>query len=124
MEEQEGGMAVDSDEPMSNDENDIIINEVDGLPNVHPNYIELELHRDASRQNSEGARTMDELIHDEDLPTSLIVTNLDNSIFKNEEKKVMCPIVTVFKLPVWFWSPIQLCSRTVFDSAMLFLGVH
>lgn len=87
MEEHEGGMAVDSDEPMSNDENDIIINEVDGLPNVHPNYIELELQRDASRQNSEGARTMDELIHDEDLPTSLIVTNLDSSIFKNEEKK-------------------------------------
>ncbi|GFG33133.1 hypothetical protein Cfor_12314 [Coptotermes formosanus] len=87
MEEQEAGMAVDSDEPMSNDENDIIINEVDGLPNVHPNYIELELQRDAPRQNSDGARTMDELIHDEDLPTSLIVTNLDNSIFKNEEKK-------------------------------------
>jgi hypothetical protein len=117
-------MAVDSDEPLSNDENDIIINEVDGLPNVHPNYIELELHRDASRQNSEGACTMDELIHDEDLPTSLIVTNLDSSIFKNEEKKVVCPIVTVFKLPVWFWSPIQLRSKTVFDSAMHFLGVH
>jgi hypothetical protein len=83
MEEQEGGMAVDSDEPMSNDENDIIINEVDGLPNVHPNYIELELHRDASRQKSESARNMDELIHDEDLPTSLIDTNIDSSIFKN-----------------------------------------
>ena len=89
MEEQESGMAVDSDEPMSNDENDIIINEVDGLPNVHPNYIELELQHDAPRQNSDGARTMDELIHDEDLPTSLIVTNLDGSVFKNEEKKVM-----------------------------------
>jgi len=89
MEEQESGMAVDSDEPMSNDENDIIINEADGLPNVHPNYIELELQRDASRQNTDGPRTMDELIHDEDLPTSLIVTNLDCSVFKNEEKKVM-----------------------------------
>ncbi|PSN53320.1 Protein sarah [Blattella germanica] len=87
MEEQEGRMAVDLDEPMSNDETDIIINEVDGLPNVHPNYIELEFQRDTPRQNSEGARTMDELIHDEDLPTSLIVTNLDSSIFKNEEKK-------------------------------------
>jgi hypothetical protein len=96
MEEQEAGMAVDSDEPMSNDENDIIIiNEVDGLPNVHPNYIELELQRDAPRQNSDGARTMDELIHDEDLPTSLIVTNLDSSIFKNEEKKVMFCSVNV-----------------------------
>ena len=88
MEDQEGRMAVDSDEPMSNDENDIIINEVDGLPNVHPNYIELEFQRDTPRQNSDGARTMDELIHDEDLPTSLIVTNLDSSIFKNEDKKV------------------------------------
>jgi pyridoxal/pyridoxine/pyridoxamine kinase len=95
MEEQEGGMAVDSDEPMSNDENDIIINEVDGLPNVHPNYIELELQCDASRQNSDGARTIDELIHDEDLPTSLIVTNLDSSIFKNEEKKVMFRSVSI-----------------------------
>jgi len=88
MEEQESGMAVDSDEPMSNDENDIIINEVDGLPNVHPNYIELELQHDAPRQNSDGAHTLDELIHD-DLPTSLIVTNLDGSVFKNEGKKVM-----------------------------------
>jgi hypothetical protein len=95
MEELEGGMAVDSDEPMSNDENDIIINEVDGLPNVHPNYIELELQHGVPRQNSEGARTMDELIHDEDLPTSLIVTNLDGSIFKNEEKKVMCHSLSV-----------------------------
>ena len=91
MVEQESGMAVDSDEPMSKDENIIIIiiNEVDGLPNVHPNYIELELQHDAPRQTSDGARTMDELINDEDLPTSLIVTNLDGCVFKNEEKKVM-----------------------------------
>jgi hypothetical protein len=88
MEEQESGMAVDSDKLMSNDENYIIINEVDGLPNVHPNYIELELRHDAPRQNCEGAHTMDELIHD-DLSTSLIVTNLDGSVFKNEGKKVM-----------------------------------
>ncbi|XP_066998705.1 protein sarah [Anabrus simplex] len=87
MEEQEGHMAVDLDDPMSNDESDIIINEVDGLPNVHPNYIELELQRDTPQQNADGARSLDELIHDEDLPTSLIVTNLDSSIFKNEDKK-------------------------------------
>jgi hypothetical protein len=104
MEEQEGRMAVDSDEPMSNDENDIIINEVDGLPNVHPNYIELELHHDAPRQNSDGARTMDELIHDEDLPTSLIVTNLDGSIFKDEGKKVIVYVVTVFKVQNIDWT--------------------
>nr|CAD7193799.1 unnamed protein product [Timema douglasi]CAD7405300.1 unnamed protein product [Timema poppensis]CAD7569440.1 unnamed protein product [Timema californicum] len=87
MEDSEGRMAVDSDEAMSNDENDIIINEVDGLPNVHPNYIELELQRDAPCLNNDGARTLDELIHDEDLPTSLIVTNLDVAVFKDEEKK-------------------------------------
>lgn len=116
MEEQEGGMAVDSDEPMSNDESDIIINEVDGLPNVHPNYIELELQHGASRQNSEGARTMDELIHDEDLPTSLIVTNLDSSIFKNEEKKVMCPIITVFKLP----NMVLVSHTTTFQNSVWF----
>ncbi|KAJ8882666.1 hypothetical protein PR048_014478 [Dryococelus australis] len=87
MEDQEGRMAVDSDEAMSND-NDIIINEVDGLPNVHPNYIELELQREAPHRDCDGSpRTLDELIHDEDLPTSLIVTNLDSSVFKDEEKK-------------------------------------
>ncbi|XP_049804860.1 protein sarah [Schistocerca nitens] len=87
MEEQEGRMAVDSDEPMTNDENNIIINEVDGLPNVHPNYTELELNCDMRHQNPDGERSLEDLIHDEDLPTSLIVTNLESSLFKNDERK-------------------------------------
>lgn len=88
MEEQEGRMAVDFDEPMSNDESDIIINAVDGLPNVHPNYAELELNCSTRHHNADGEHSLDELIHDEDLPTSLIVTNLESSVFKSDEKKV------------------------------------
>ncbi|GLH05310.1 Protein sarah [Gryllus bimaculatus] len=88
MEEHEGHMVVDGDEAMSNFESDnIIINEVDGLPNIHPNYIELDLPQHTPRQAADGARSLDDLINDEDLPTSLIVTNLDSAIFKNEAKK-------------------------------------
>lgn len=77
---EEGRMSVDSDE------GEMIINEVDGLPNMHPNYEELELSREASQRHE--ARTIEELINDEDLPTSLIVTNLDISLFKSDELKV------------------------------------
>uniref|UniRef100_A0A1B6FWS4 Protein sarah n=1 Tax=Cuerna arida TaxID=1464854 RepID=A0A1B6FWS4_9HEMI len=74
----EGRMSVDSDE------GEMIINEIDGLPNLHPNYNDLELNQQTSRHET---RTIDELIHDEDLPTSIIVTNLDNAVFKNDELK-------------------------------------
>lgn len=76
---EEGRMSVDSDE------GEMIINEVDGLPNVHPNYNELELNQQSTQRHE--ARTIDELIHDEDLPTSLIVTNLDSALFKSDELK-------------------------------------
>lgn len=73
--------------------NEMIINEQDGLPNLHPNYSELSIDKPiTSLLNSTdpilGETTLDQLIHDEDLPTSLIVTNLDGAIFKNDELKV------------------------------------
>ncbi|KAJ1531789.1 hypothetical protein ONE63_000444 [Megalurothrips usitatus] len=66
-----------------------IINSSDGLPNIHPNFSELELHPVPcnERSNDGEMRTLDELIHDEDLPTSLIVTNLGSSVFESEEQK-------------------------------------
>ncbi|RZF40027.1 hypothetical protein LSTR_LSTR002430 [Laodelphax striatellus] len=85
---EEGRMSFDSDE------GEMIINEVDGLPNMHPNYSDLNLTRQAP-QNDTGTRTIDELIHDEDLPTSIIVTNLDGTLFKNDELKKQ--IETLFK---------------------------
>ncbi|XP_066586981.1 protein sarah [Prorops nasuta] len=74
----------------------IIINEVDGLPNLHPNYEELELHlnRDGNRDN-QNSKTIEELISDEDLPTSVIVTNIDPRVFKCDELKA--DIETLFK---------------------------
>lgn len=78
-----------------------IINSSDGLPNIHPNFSELELHPVVSgeRPNDGEVRSLDELIHDEDLPTSLIVTNLASSVFENEEQKVIFNTVC-FCLPV------------------------
>lgn len=77
---EEGRMSVDSDE------GEMIINEIDGLPNLHPNYNDFEFNQQTSRH---GSRTIDDLIHDEDLPTSVIVTNLDSSIFKSDDLKVI-----------------------------------
>lgn len=67
----------------------IIINEVDGLPNLHPNLEELQCHfmDDDSCENS-GAKTLEELVSDEDLPMSVIVTNVDPRVFKCDELKV------------------------------------
>lgn len=76
---EEGRMSVDSDE------GDMIINEIDGLPNLHPNYNDFEFNQQTHHNES---RTIDDIIHDEDLPTSIIATNIDSSVFKNEEFKV------------------------------------
>jgi len=92
---EEGHMSVDSDE------GEMIINEVDGLPNLHPNYTELELNNTSSNRNT--ASSVDELVNDEDLPTSLIVTNLDNVLFKNDElKKQIELLFSQFGEPVSF----------------------
>lgn len=73
-------MSVDSDD------GEMIINEVDGLPNLHPNYNEIDLNQYNSQRNT--SCNIEELVNDEDLPTSLIVTNLDNILFKSDELKV------------------------------------
>ena len=84
---------MDSDSEATNEEQQMIINESDGLPNLHPNYSELQIEKPVSSilNSTEpilGESTLDQLIHDEDLPTSLIVTNLDGAVFKNDELKV------------------------------------
>lgn len=58
-------------------EEDIIINDQDGLPNVHPNLIP-EAEIDSPEHHSD-----DEF---EDLPTSLIVTNIHDSTFTSPGK--------------------------------------
>ncbi|XP_012264198.1 protein sarah isoform X2 [Athalia rosae] len=74
----------------------IIINEVDGLPNLHPNYQQLELELEAERDRGDAnKRTIDELVRDEDLPTSVIVTNVDPRVFKDAQ--IRSGIETLFK---------------------------
>ena len=74
-------------------EDDIIINDQDGLPNVHPNLL-----AEADMDSPEHV-TDDEF---EDLPTSLIVTNIHDSVFTipGEFARVVVrcvPNVTVFR---------------------------
>lgn len=77
------------DEELEDSEN-IIINAVDGLPNLHPNLEQLELEFDRERRIGDSSiRSIDELVHDEDLPTSVIVTNVDPRVFKGDELKVI-----------------------------------
>lgn len=65
----------------------IIINEVDGLPNLHPNFEQLELELEREKHDT-NIKSIDELVHDEDLPTSVIVTNVDPRVFKDDSLKV------------------------------------
>ncbi|XP_076236093.1 RRM_RCAN_like domain containing protein Sra [Calliopsis andreniformis] len=75
------------DEELEESEN-IIINEVDGLPNLHPNYQQLELEFDLEKDRSNTAtRSIADLVCDEDLLTSVIVTNVDSRVFKSDEWK-------------------------------------
>lgn len=75
---------------VDSDEGEMIINEVDGLPNLHPNYNELDLN--VANTQKDIPKTIDDLVNDEDLPTSLIVTNLDTLLFKKDDLKVSCYI--------------------------------
>lgn len=89
-------MDAEDDYSSEQPDTDMIINETDGLPNVHPNLDNLEREvtkqKDCDVDGDTGARTIDELIHDDDLPTSLIVTNVDSSVFQNDEAKVGQPV--------------------------------
>ena len=87
MEEERSKSAREDDE---SDTENIIINEVDGLPNLHPNFQQLKLNctKDISRDDP-SSTNLEELIHDEDLPMSVIVTNVDPRVFKSDELKVI-----------------------------------
>ena len=81
-------MNTEDDEEPGESEN-IIINEVDGLPSMHPNYNQLDFEFEEEESCSDvNARTLDELVHDEDLPMSIIVTNVDPHVFKCDDLKV------------------------------------
>ena len=77
----------DEEEPGESEK--IIINEIDGLPNMHPNFnqLEFELEEEENCRDA-NARTLDELVHDEDLPMSIIVTNVDPRVYKCDDLKV------------------------------------
>lgn len=76
---------MDEKKTTSQDEDDeIIINKVDGLPNVHPNYEQIDLNCKINQKNDQCC--LEELIHDEDLPTSIIVTNVDPRVFKTDQE--------------------------------------
>lgn len=77
---EEARMMVDE-----SDEGEIIINEVDGLPSLHDSGYSDVRGIDFDDSNI----SFDELINDEDLPTSLIVTSIDTSVFHDEELKVI-----------------------------------
>lgn len=79
-----------SDDMESEDTENIIINEIDGLPSLHPNLeqLELECTKNDSQEEDPSSRTLEDLIHDEDLPMSVIVTNVDPQVFKSDELKV------------------------------------
>jgi hypothetical protein len=62
-------------------EADIIINAADGLPNMHPNFEQLQLV-DGNLRGPDGVD-----IHDDELPNS-IVTNLNSVVFKSDDEKV------------------------------------
>ncbi|XP_014216164.1 protein sarah [Copidosoma floridanum] len=81
-------MEKDNNIQYEESEENIIINEVDGLPNVHPNFKELELNctKNENRQDV-ASRSLEDLINDEDLPTSVIVTNVDPRVFKSDDLK-------------------------------------
>ncbi|XP_011306018.1 protein sarah [Fopius arisanus] len=82
-EKRESNMTDDEEDPEN-----IIINEVDGLPNLHPNFQQLNLDLSDDKSTSDkSVRTLDELVHDEDLPMSVIVTNVDPRVFKCDELK-------------------------------------
>lgn len=87
MEEKRGSRDAIEEDDLADTEN-IIINEVDGLPNLHPNYEQLELKFKRDKDDS-NIRSIDELIHDEDLPTSVIVTNVDPRVFTGDDQKVI-----------------------------------
>lgn len=69
------------DEQKELEDQEIIINEVDGLPSL------LDEKNDLYKAVASEQSSLDDL-NDEDLPTSLIVTNVDPAVFKDDDLKV------------------------------------
>jgi len=70
------------DEQKELEDREIIVNEVDGLPSL------LDEKNDLYKAVTSEHSSLDDL-NDEDLPTSLIVTNVDPAIFKDDDLKVV-----------------------------------
>lgn len=70
------------DEQKELQDQEIIVNEVDGLPSL------LDDKNDLFKAVTSEQSSLDDL-NDEDLPTSLIVTNVDPAIFKDDDLKVV-----------------------------------
>ncbi|XP_050436243.1 protein sarah [Adelges cooleyi] len=68
------------EEPKEIQDQEIIVNEIDGLPSLHDE--KLDLYKALASEQS----SLEDL-NDEDLPTSLIVTNVDPAIFKDDDLK-------------------------------------
>lgn len=71
------------DEQRELEDREIIVNEIDGLPSLLD-----EKNSDLYRAVASEQSSLDDL-NDEDLPTSLIVTNIDPAIFKDDDLKVV-----------------------------------
>lgn len=108
-------MSVDSEE------GEMIINEMDGLPNMHPNYTDLQLNEHTSQHED---RSFEDLISDEDLPTSIIVTNLDNALFKNDELKVRSTnIITSISLTSTIGPFFLICNSQSICISIIHVGI-
>lgn len=69
------------DEQKELQDQEIIVNEIDGLPSL------LDDKNDLYKAITSEQSSLEDL-NDEDLPTSLIVTNIDPAIFKDDDLKV------------------------------------
>lgn len=70
-------MANKEDEETFQEDDDVYINPEDGMPNVHPNIADLDHDIDSQ----------DELNEFDDLPKSVIVTNIPSEVFGDEKLK-------------------------------------
>lgn len=83
------------DEQKELQDQEIIVNEVDGLPSL------LDDKNDLYKAVTSEQSSLDDL-NDEDLPTSLIVTNVDPAIFKDDDLKVVSYFLNNYKVLFFF----------------------
>lgn len=70
-------MANKEDEETFQEDDDVYINPEDGMPNIHPNIADLEQDIDSQDEQNEF----------DDLPKSVIVTNIPSEVFGDEKLK-------------------------------------